>query len=90
MRSPQAPDEDTAVFHEDEAARSSSVVFRVRLWQTGQKISISVCAALALLKGVVERCEKLEPPLDSRIVIPHFANAFERLVIREGANLRAL
>ena len=82
-------EEDTAIIHGDEVARSSAVVFRRRLWQTGQKIGISVGATLAVLEGVVERCEQLEPPLDSRIVIPHFANAFERLVIREDAKLRA-
>ena len=87
---PEDPDkEDTAINHRGEAARSTAVVFRGRLWQTGQEIGISVGAALAVLEGVVERCEKLEPPLDSRVVIPHFANAFERLVIREDAKLRA-
>ena len=60
-------------------------MFRGRLWQTRHKIGISVGAALAVLEGVVERCEKLEPPLDSRVVIPQFANAFERLVIRDDA-----
>ena len=79
---PAGPDEeDTAIFRGDEAARSSAVVFRGRLWPTGQKIGIFIGAALAVLEGVVERCEKLEPPLDSRLVVPHFANAFERLVM---------
>ena len=59
-------------------------MFRGRPWEEGQKIGISVGAVLAVLEGVVERREKLEPPLDSRIVIPHFANAFERLVVREN------
>ena len=76
-------EDDTAIFHGDEAVRSSAVVFRGRLWQTGQEIGISVGAALTVFERVVERSEKLEPPLDSRIVIPHFANAFDRLVIRE-------
>ena len=87
---PAGPDEeDTTIFHGDEAVRSSAVVFRGRFWQTGQKIGISVGAALAVLEGVVERCEKLEPPQDSSVVIPHFANVFERLVIRADAKLRA-
>ena len=64
-------------------------MFRGRLWQTGQEIGISVGAALAVLEGVVERGEKLEPPLDSRIVVAHFADAFERLVIGKYAKLRA-
>ena len=87
---PAGPDEeDTAILYGDEAARSSAVVFRGRLWQTGQEIGISVGAALAVLEGVVECGEKVEPPLDFRIVISHFANAFERLVIREDAKVRA-
>ena len=87
---PAGPDEeDTAIFHGDEAARSCAVVFRGRLWQTGQKIGISVGTAIAVFEGVVERCEKLEPPLDSRVVIPHSVNAFKRLVIREDAKRRA-
>ena len=80
-------EEDTAIFNGGEAARSSAVVLRGRLWQTGQEIGISVGAALAVLGGVVERGEKLEPLLDSRIVISHFVNPFERLVIREDAKL---
>ena len=36
---PAGPDEeDTAICHRDEPARSSPVVFRGRLWQTGQEI----------------------------------------------------
>ena len=60
-----------------------------RLCQTGQAIGISIGAALAVLRGVVERGEKLEPPLDSRIVVSHFSAAFERLVVQNSANLRA-
>ena len=75
---PACPDEeDTAVFHGDEAARSSAAVFCGSPWQTGQKIGILVGAALAVLDGIVEGCEKLEPPLDSRLVIPHCANTIE-------------
>ena len=79
----------TTIFHGDEAAIFSAVVFCGRFWQTGQKIGFSVGAALAVLEGVIGRCEKLEPPLDSRVVISHFANAFECLVIREDVKLRA-
>ena len=87
---PAGPDEEnTTIFHGDEATRSSAVMFRGRHWQTGQEVGISVGAALALLEGVVERGEKLDPPLDSGIVIPHFANSFERLMIREDVKLRA-
>ena len=82
-------EEDTAILHGGEAARSTAFVFRGRLWQTGQEIGFSVGAALAVFEGVVERGEKLEPPLDSGIMASHFADAVERLVIREDAKLRA-
>ena len=85
---PAGPDEeDTTIIDGGEAARSPAVVFRGRLWQRGQEIVISVGVAIAVLEGVVERGEKLEPPLDSRIVASHFANAFECLVIRKYAKL---
>ena len=54
-----------------------------------RKLAFPLALALRVLEGVVERCEKLEPPLDSRVVISHFTNAFEGLVIREDAKLRA-
>ena len=74
---PAGPDEgDTAITHRGEDARSTPVVFRGRLWQTGHEIGIFVGVALALLEGVVERGEKLEPPLDLYIVVSHFAGAF--------------
>ena len=54
-----------------------------------RKSSFSVGAALAVLESVVERGEKLEPQLDSRIVVSYFADAFERLPSRKYAKLRA-
>ena len=87
---PARPDEeDNAIFHGGEPARSTAIVFRGRLWQTGQEIGISVGAALAVLEGVVGRGEKFESPLESRIVVSHFADAFERRATRNDANLRA-
>ena len=50
---------------------------------------MSVGAALAVLKGVVERGKTFEPPLDTRIVVPHFTDAFKRHVIRNYGNLGA-
>ena len=76
------------MLHRGEAARSSTVAFRGKLWQTGQEIGTAFGAALAVLEGVVKRGEKHEPPLDSRIVISYFAHAFKHL-IREDAKLRA-
>ena len=59
---PAGPDEeDTAIFHGDEAARSSAVVFRGRPWQAGQKIGISVGAALAVLDGILDFSTSMEP-----------------------------
>ena len=59
---PARPDEeDTAIIHGCEAAISTAVVFRGRLWRTGQEIGISVAAVLAVLDGVVQRGENLEP-----------------------------
>ena len=83
---PAGPDEeDTAIVYGDEAVSPSVVVFRGRLFQTGHEIAISDGIALAVLEDVVKRGEKLEPPLDSRNVISHFAYAFERLELRENA-----
>ena len=91
MQSPADPDEeDIATIHGGEATRSTAAVFRGRLWYTRHEVGISVGAALAVLEGVVNRSEKLDPPLDSHIVISKFANAFERLVIPEDAKLRGL
>ena len=70
---PAGPDEkNSVIIHGGEAARPTAVVFRGSLWKTtGQEIGISVGAALAVLECVVERGEKLEPPLDARVVVPH-------------------
>ena len=51
-------------------------------------MGVSVGAALAVLECVAERGEKLEPPLDAHVVVPHFADALERLVIRNYAKPR--
>ena len=42
-----------------------------------------------VLDGVVERGEELEPSLDSGVMVPHFAYAFQGLVVGEYAELRA-
>ena len=44
-------------------------------------------ALLAVLEDVFECSDKIESPLDSRIAESQFDNAFERLVIREDANI---
>ena len=43
----------------------------------------------AVLDCVVERDEELGPPLDSRIVGPHFANALRCLAVGEYAGIRS-
>ena len=40
-----------------------------------------VDAAFATLQYEVERITTLEPPMDAHIVIPYFANAFQRVAI---------
>ena len=75
--------------HEGEAARCTTIVLRGRIWKTVQEIGISVGAARAVLEGVVECGEKLEPPLAARIVVSHFTDALKRLGIRKNAGFRA-
>ena len=87
---PPGPDDEvTAIIYGGEAARPTAVVFRGGDWQTGQKVGISVGASLAVLERVVECGENLEPPLDSRSEVSHFADACQRLVIRRYAKFRA-
>ena len=62
-------------------------MFRGRLWQAGQEVGVAVRASFAVLECVVERCEELEPPLDSGIMVPHFAYAFQCLVVGEYADI---
>ena len=58
---------------------------RGRLWQAGQEVGVAVRAAFAILECVVERGEELEPPLDTGIMAPQFAYAFQCLVVGEYA-----
>ena len=46
---------------------------------------ISVGAAYAVFEGVVEGSEELKPPLDSRVMVPYFADALKRFVVRKYA-----
>ena len=45
--------------------------------------------ALSVLECVVERGEILEPPPDSRVMVPNYSNIFQDLVIRKNAKLHA-
>ena len=56
-------------------------MLRGRLWQAGQEVGVAVLAAFALFECVVERDEELEPPLDSFIVVPRLAYAFQGLMV---------
>ena len=58
-------------------------MLRGRLWQAGQEVNVAVRASFAVLECVVERGEELQPPLDSGIMVPHFAYAFQCLVVGE-------
>ena len=62
-------------------------MFRGTLWQAGQEVGVAVRASFAVLECVIERGEELEPPLDSSIMVPHFAYAFQCLVVGEYAEL---
>ena len=74
---------DTAILNGGEACRPTAVMLRGRLWQEGQEVGVAVRAGFAVLECVVERGEELEPPLDSCIMVPHFAYAFQCLVVGE-------
>lgn len=71
------------------AARSTEVVVCGRLGQPEQKVSSSVGVGLAVHKCVVERVEKLEPPLEVRVMDAYFGDGFETLCVRKDAKLRA-
>ena len=74
---------DTAILNGDEDRRPTAVMLRSRLWQTGREVGVAFRAAFAVLEYVVERGEELEPPLDLCITVPHFAYAFQCLVVGE-------
>ena len=59
------------------------------LRQAGEKIRISVGAAIAVLEGVAERGEELEPPLNAHVMVYYFADALKCFVVRKIAKLRA-
>ena len=63
-------------------------MLRGRLWQAGQELGVAVRAYFAVLDCVVERGE-VEPPLDSGIMVPHSAYAFQCLVFGEYAEFRS-
>ena len=75
-------EEATTVFNGVDAARPTAVVVCGGLRQAVEKKQHSLAAALAVLEGVVERGEGLEPPLDARVVAPHSADALKRFVFR--------
>ena len=54
-----------------------------------RKIGDAAGAAFAILECAIERGEELEPSLDSGVVVPHFAHAFQCLVVREYSELGA-
>lgn len=68
-------------------AKPTAVVFRGGLWKTGQRIGVSVGAALTVLECVTQYGERLEPPIDARVVTPYFAEALGRLVVRNNSNI---
>ena len=79
----RGPDEvdSSIIYGGSESSRSTTAVFRGRLWQAGQTISAADSAAVAVLECVVEPGEVIQPPLDVRVVLPNFADVFQRLVV---------
>ena len=72
-----------------EAAGTAAVVLSRRLWQPREEVSITIWVVFSVLECVVKRGEVLEPPLDSRVMVPNFFDIFQSLVDRENAKLRA-
>ena len=56
-------------------------MLRGGLWQTGQEVGVGVRAPFAVLECLVERGAELDPPLDSCVVVPRFAYAFQGLMV---------
>ena len=57
--------------------RTIAVVFHGRVRQARQEAGVLVRASGSYIEGVVECGEELEPSLDSDVVAPHFAYAFQ-------------
>ena len=87
--SPQALMRYATILNRGETCRTIAVMFRGRHRQARQEVGVAVRASFAVVEGVVERGEKLEPSLDSGVVIPHFADAFQCLLVREYTELNA-
>ena len=66
-----------------------AVVIRGRLRQATQEVGGAVRASFSVFKGVIECGEKLEPSLNSGVVVPHFAIAFQNLGVGEYSELGA-
>ena len=69
------------ILNRGETRQIIAVVFRGRLRQARQEFGVAICACLLVLEGVIERGEELEPSLDSGVVVPHFAYAFQSFVV---------
>ena len=74
---------NTAILNRVETRRPNAVMLRGRFCSARQDVSVAVCAFFAVLECVVERGEELEPSLDSDVMVPHYAYAFQSLVIGE-------
>ena len=62
-----------SILNRGETRRTNVVMFRGRLRQARQELGVAVRASFAVLECVVKRGEKLEPSLDSGLVVPYFA-----------------
>ena len=72
------------ILNRGQTRRTIAVMFRGMLRQARQEVGVAVCASFSVLEGIVERGEELEPPLDSDIVVPHYAYAFQALWSENG------
>ena len=69
------------IVNRGETRRTIAVVFRGRIRQATLEVGVAVHASFSVFECVVERGEELEPSLDSGVVVPHFAYAFQSLVV---------
>ena len=85
--SPGQDEVDTAIIHGRKAARPAAVVVCGMVWQARRQIDLFRWRCPCCRP--VEHGENLEPPLDARVVASHFADAVDRLMIRNNAKRRS-
>ena len=69
------------ILNRGETRQTTPVVFRGKIRQARQEVGVAVRASSSVFEGVIECGGELKPSLDSGVVVPHFAYAFQRLVV---------